>query len=80
MALSLGMTKLDRNLAADIPYLEAQSALNRRPHPPAEMMSLNSMGPIKAWCCSICAGHGWTAVEYTVTLTPPVCQGGREFF
>ena len=71
--------KLNRNLPNDVPWIEAQTALSRAPHAPVVMMSLQSLGPIKDWCCPICARYGVAFTTYSYTTEPPICIGGSEY-
>ena len=43
------------------------------PHRPEAMRSGESTGPLKMWICNV---PGCGRIERTITLDPPVCEGG----
>ena len=63
--------KIDPWNARDIVWLEARRVMQLRPHYPTEMMSLESMSPLKDWVCTICQ-----QTQYSLTTEPPICCGG----
>ena len=57
--------------APDKGWREATRAMEHRPHRPAQMLSLESNGPIKDWVCPRCSD-----TMYSIISIAPVCEGG----
>ena len=62
----------------EVVYERLSEAEKRRPHPPTEMHSGNSMGPVKMW---ICFEHRCGEIQYTYGANdaPPTCFGGLQW-
>lgn len=57
--------------ARDIAWREATRAVERRPHRPTQMTSLQSTGPLKDYICPACS-----ITAYSTQSSGPVCYGG----
>ncbi len=62
----------------EVVYERLAEAEKRQPHPPREMRSGNSKGPVKMWVCNElwCEGVAYT---YVPPHTPPICHGGLKW-
>lgn len=73
------MARIDPRDPYDRAWREATRALKRRPHRSKKMLSMNSLGQMKSWYCPDCSRFGSPIVQYSVTTSAPLCDGGKEF-
>ena len=67
--------RIDPTSISDIPWREAQRALDHGSHRPILMLSACSTAPLLSWYCPICASRGAGYLTYSISTYAPTCGG-----